>query len=38
MALVRELAAAEPVVYLPSHDPQAVARLQERRAVTAASR
>jgi N-acyl homoserine lactone hydrolase len=38
MALVRELAAAEPVVYLPSHDPQAVARLQDRRAVTAASR
>jgi N-acyl homoserine lactone hydrolase len=38
MALVRELAAAEPVVYLPSHDPQAVARLQERRAVTTASR
>ena len=38
MALVRGLAAAEPVVYLPSHDPQAVARLQERRAVTAASR
>jgi N-acyl homoserine lactone hydrolase len=38
MALMRELAAAEPVVYLPSHDPQAVARLQDRRAVTAASR
>ena len=38
MALVRELAAAEPLVYLPSHDPQAVARLEARQAVAGTSR
>ena len=38
MALVRELAAAESLVYLPSHDPQSVERLEARRAVPASSR
>ena len=38
MALVGELAAAESVVYLPSHDPQSVERLEARRAVPASSR
>jgi N-acyl homoserine lactone hydrolase len=38
MALVRELAAAEHVVYLPSHDPQAVERLETRQAMAGTSR